>query len=227
MKQISLCVLAYKRPQLLERCLASIRESSDYPHSVIVNLDGDDSGNSEFLFGLYKRKLISQLSLNAGLNRGVGRSFANCVGLAEGEVIVKVDTDLTFSRGWMSQVVKILDNNQDVGAVSLFNYRHYDPKDERFNVLSEREDCLVVDDIVSSVYAFRKEDLFLGGYDYDDGFHTRLKSHRGALALTKTDMCKNDGFGVGKSVYISGTEEAPFKTPTHSDPLIFNSGLAD
>src|SRR3990167_10031367 len=109
-KWASLCVLAYKRPQQLKECLNSIFATIDYPNEIIVHLDADDSGNAEYLFSLYKEKKISKLLMNAGNNRGVGRSFANCIGIAEGEFIFKIDTDLIFHPHWLSTSVRYLDD---------------------------------------------------------------------------------------------------------------------
>lgn len=217
----SLCVLAYKRPELLRRCLESIWATVDEPCQIIVNLDGGDTDNSIYLFDLYKQGRISNLVLNAGKNRGVGRSMANCVGLCEGDFIFKIDTDLEFRQGWLSTACNALRRHSDVGAVSLFNYNHYDPADTRFVVEEEREDVLIVNDLVSSVYGFRTADLVLGGWNHDDGFHQTLKGYRGKLAITKTDLCKNDGFGV-KSVYVTiRPDGTAFKTKTNDSPLIF------
>lgn len=217
-KHVSLCILAYKRPEMLVKCIQSILQTADYPHSIIVNLDADDSGNAEYLFDLYKAGVISYLIMNGGGNRGVGRSFANCVGVAEGDYIFKIDTDLIFKPNWLSTAVHILEHNEDVGAVSLFNYRHYDPYDKRFEILEERKNCSIVNDFVSSTYMFHRSCLDLGGWDQDDGFHTRLTP----LAITKEDMCVNNGFGKN-SVYVTMVDEDPrhsFKTPTHAEPLI-------
>ena len=227
MKYASLCLLAYKRPEQLRNCIHTLIETADYPYELIVNLDGDDSGNSEYLFDLYKAKEISKLIVQSGNNRGVGRSFANCIGVAEGDYIFKIDTDLTFRPNWLSTSIKILDDQPDVGAVSLFNYNNYDEKDERFKVTAARLGCYLVNDFVSSIYGFRKEDLVIGGYNQDDGFHTKLGNHRGKLAITPQDYVSNSGFGVTRSTYVQGDESDPttwHKTPTSDNPLIFQSG---
>lgn len=223
-KFASLCVLAYKRPERLGVCLKSIKETTHYPHEIIVNLDSDDNiENSNYLYHqLVSQKNISKLILNQGENRGVGRSFANCIGMAEGDYIVKIDTDLTFSPDWLSTAISILEQNSDIGAVSLFDYRNYDPNDTRFNVIETRNDCHIVNDFVSSVYVFSKDHLSnTTNWMNDDGFHSFIQNKGLKLAITLTDYVSNSGFGVTKSTYVSGTEDHPFKTPTHNVPLLF------
>jgi len=210
---------------MLKDCLDSLVATADYPYELIVNEDTDSSGVSEILFDYYKRGIISKLVMTGGNNRGVGRSFANCVGMVEGQYVFKIDTDLVFKDRWLSESVRVLENHPEVGVVSPFNYRSWDPSDTRFNILEEKEDCRIVDDLVSSVYGFRRGYLEISGWQEDDGFHQKLcENYQLKMALTKEDLVTNQGFGVHRSTYVSGTEEAPFKTPTHNEPLIFKKG---
>ncbi len=234
MKYASLCVLAYKRPNLLPLCLDSLIHTSDYPFQLIVNLDAGDESNLDYVLGLHKKGLVSNIIINGGDNRGVGRSFQNCLGVAEGDYIFKIDTDLIFKPNWLSTAVNILKNNSDIGAISLFDYNHYDPNDSRFkpleNHLEEREDCTVVKDFVSSIYGFRRLELEkavdkMPPYPGipDDGLHQQF----GKMAITKQDFVENKGFGVN-SVYVTMPDKNPenaFKTPTFNEPLIFRKGL--
>lgn len=227
MKHASLCLLSYKRPEALKECLKSLFDNTDYSYSLIVNADGGDSDNLDYLVSLQKEGRISSLIISGGKNRGVGRSFQNCLGITEGDYIFKIDADLVFKPYWLSTAIGILDNNPDVGAVSLFDYNHYDPNDDRFksevNHIENRADCIIVKDFVSSIYGFRAEELkkiiWVDGYQGipDDGLH----QYFGKMAITKKDYVINNGFGVTKSVYVSGTMDHPYKTPTYDEPLIF------
>jgi glycosyltransferase involved in cell wall biosynthesis len=224
----SLCLLAYKRPQQLIDCIESLTKTCDYPYQLIVNLDMCDEVNFLYLSDLLRQEKISNLIVNTGNNRGVGRSFQSCLGVAEGKYIVKVDTDIVFYPQWLSTMVDILEKNPDVGVVSPFDYNKWDPSDDRFkpenNRIEERENCYIVKDFVSSIYAFRSSELGMiqleGRQIPDDGTHQRF----GKMALTKENLVENKAFGVFKSTYVSGTEDAPYKTPTHDKPLIFESG---
>lgn len=213
----SLCILAYKRPEWLRECLDSILHTIDYPCEIIVNCDGGDRECYSVAREYFENNKISKLVLSNGKNRGVGTAFQNCLGVCEGDYIFKIDTDLIFREGWLSSAVSILENHLGVGAVSLFNYRNYDPNDTRFEITKKEHDVLFVTDFVSSVYGFRKESLPLIVPVQDDGNHTKM----GLLGITSVDLVHNRGFGVGKSVYLSGTMEKPYKTPTFQSPLLF------
>jgi len=225
MKIASLAILAWKRPEMLWSCLQSIRDTADFPYEIIVNLDGGDyTENLTNLLQLFSDARISKLILIGGKNRGMGNALQNCLGVAEGQYIFKIDGDLIFKPGWLSTGVSILDNNEDVGAVSFFNYRHYSPDDSRFNIdLSEhRNDCFIVDDFVSSIFGFRNYDNTFPRPMANDGFHQDLKKQYGKLAITKEDLVTNQGFGLGKSVYVIPDQNGePTVETMYGDPLIF------
>lgn len=216
----SLCVLAYKRPEWLRECLDSIHATIDYPCEIIVNCDGGDMEARTVALEYLQNNKISKLTLSNGKNRGVGRSLHNCFSIAEGEYIFKIDTDLIFKKNWLSTSVNAIKQGY---IVSLFNYRNYDPNDTRFQILEEKTNVYTVNDFVSSIYGFNADALkvFPFGGD-DDGYHQRL-SHYGTLAITKQDYVHNRGFGVVNSTYVSGTMDHPYKTPTFTDPLLFQS----
>lgn len=212
----SLCILSYKRPQMLLECLESLHATLDFPCEIIIN--DDSSTNIGFLQHFLVSGKASKLVLSHGDNRGVGRSFQNCLGVAEGEYIFKIDTDIIFKKNWLSTCVNILENNPDVGSISPFNYKHYNPEEKRFNILEERADCFIVDDFVSSVYGFRNVPDQYPLFMPDDGFHQEL----GKLAITKEDLVSNQGFGLGKSVYVvPGEQGEPVKAKIHYEPKLF------
>ena len=227
---ISICLLAYKRPELLMRCIDSIHATADSPFELIVNVDGEENQDqhaASIAYEYFRQGKISKLISIGGLNRGVGRSFQNCLGVAEGDIIVKIDTDLTFKEHWLSRAVHALENNSDVGCISLFNYNHYDPTDKRFTILEDRSDVYLVSDFVSSIYAFRTTDayryddgpLFINKTVPDDGLHQQF----GKMAITKEDYVINHGFGE-KSVYLTFDEYGkPSKTKTYDTPLLFGN----
>lgn len=221
MKYASLAILAYKRPTQFKACIDSLHETLDYPAEIIVNVDATvEPDTAVMAAGFLANGKISKLIINRGENRGVGRSFQNCYGMAEGDYIFKIDTDLTFKPHWLSTAVGILEGNTDVGTVSLFDYKHYNPTEKRFNHLEERSHCFIVDDFVSSIYGFRSHPLpELPKNIPDDGMHQIL----GKMAITKEDFCDNSGFGIGKSTYVVADKNGnPVKAETHDKPLIFH-----
>lgn len=211
------------------KCLDTLLETVDYPCEIIVNVDGEDNIDqhaAEIAFQYLRNKKISKLIAVGGKNRGVGRSFQNCLGVAEGDYIFKIDADIIFKEKWLSRAVQCLEINEDVGAVGLFDYHRQDPNDPRFtpseNYIEKREDCIIVKDFVSSIYGFRSIDMenHLAGIKYvpcfpDDGLHTKF----GKMALI--DCVDNKAFGFG-SVYVTlKPDGTATKTQTFDLPLLF------
>lgn len=222
----SICILAYKRPDELKATIKTLHKYIDYPSEIIVNLDSAD-GSSEsiecrILLQEYLRdRLISKLILNNGKNRGVGKSFQNCLGVAEGDFIFKVDADIIFKQNFIRRAVQGLTDYPDVGSIGLFDYHRQDPNDERFkpenNVLENRGNGLfIVKDFVSSIYVFRKKDLNMNQEIFDDGLHQSF----GKMALL--DVVDNRSFGFG-SVYVTlKPDGTATKTQTYTEPFLFS-----
>ncbi len=204
MKFASLCVLSYQRPEFLKRTLESlINTPAGYPYELIVHDDGSDQEVKEYLYELQRSGKISWLIINNGKNMGIGKSIQNCLRMASGDYLFKIDTDLEFEPNWLWEAVKILDNSTMIGCVSLFNYRNYNADDDRFNIIEERDGYNIVDDFVSSIYGFRRDVWKTWGDDLGaDGWHQHLKKISYELAITRHDMVHNFGFGADKSIYV-------------------------
>jgi glycosyltransferase involved in cell wall biosynthesis len=231
MKTASLCVLAFERPEFLKRSINSLISNTSYPHERIINNDGStDSEVATFLNTLQQSGVLSYLVTNCGQNMGVGKAFRNCIGVSSGDYIFKLDADLEYQPKWLETIISILDNNPDVGCCGLFNYRNYDPNDDRFVILEERDDCYIVSDFVNSGYGFRREiyDNF-GVALGDDGWQQYVKGRWSGkaeykLAIPKSDVAINFGFGANKSIYVR-EENGEVKVHGKSDePKIFGGG---
>lgn len=216
-KLASICLLAYERPEYLGKTLRNLAKTS-YPHELIVHNDGSSNIMVKSVISAFSNK-ISFVIDNCGKNMGVGWALKHCIGVSHGDYIVKYDADLECEPEWLTKGVEVLENNPDVIAVGFFNYRHYAPNDNRFNIIEEREDCYIVDDFVNSAYLGRSETFKRDLVKIeDDGFHQYLKNnYNSKLAITKKDYVANFGFGLGKSIYIDETGK---KAETHDKPKV-------
>jgi len=209
MKFASLCILNYERPEFFSKSFESLVENTTYLHERIVH---DDSSTALPPLNV---NAVSKLILSHGGNRGIGYSFRACADIAEGDYIYKLDADLEYKPLWLEQTTYILNTYEDVGAVGLFNYQHYNPTDERFLIEEEREHCYIVTDFVGSAFGIRRKTYEAYRQDvHDDGFQLELKKYGFKLAIPKTDVAVNFGFGMEKSVYLHTKE---YK----KEPLLF------
>ena len=222
----SLCVLAFERPEFLVRSLDTLLVNTKYPYELIINDDASKGWDvRSLLLERFNEGQISHLILNDGENMGVGRAFRNCVGVSNGDYIFKLDADLEYFHGWLQTAVDIIEKNEDAGCVGLFNYRDYDPDDDRFEVIEERHDCFMVTDFVNSGYGFKREiwDKF-GHVLEDDGWQCEVQTRTGIdksgnefqykSLIPKQDVVVNIGFGKN-SVFVNpdGTVREKSKLP--------------
>lgn len=211
----SIIVLAYERPEFLHKTMESLLSvPSGYPMEIIVHNDGSkDPEVFNYLVHLAAEKKISMFINNCGDNQGIEKAVKRGIACSNGDYIFKLDTDLEFTEGWLEKAVKLLEK-KEIGAVGLVDYRRYDPKDERFWDVVEKDDYLEVKDFVSSAYGFRREVFNKLGYLMShDGWHLDLSKLGYNLAIK--DVVNN--FGFGKSIYV-GTDGKAVKMD--NEPLI-------
>lgn len=200
----SLIILAYERPEFLHRTMESLLSvPSGFPMEIIVHNDGSkDPEVFNYLVHLAAEKKISMFIQNCGLNQGIEKAVKRGVACSNGDYIFKLDTDLEFTDGWLDKAVKILDNDIEIGAVGLVDYRKYDQNDERFWDVVPCGEYSIVKDFVSSAYGFTRRTFDRFGYLMShDGWHLELSTLGYKLALTHVV----NNYGFGKSIYV-GTD---------------------
>ncbi len=223
MKYASVCVLSYQRLEFLKKMMGSLLTvDSGYNYELLIHDDGSDDEIRAYLSNLARENKISYLIQNCGKNRGIGEAVRNCFKIASGDYLIKVDADLGYKTGWLKEMVSILDN-KSVGCASLFNYRHYAPDDERFNIIGEKNNFYIVDDFVSSIYGVKRNiyEQYKDKLD-TDGWHQYIKSQGYDLAISKEDYVINFGFGLGNSIYVQPDRDGnPIAAKIYGKPLIF------
>jgi glycosyltransferase involved in cell wall biosynthesis len=214
-KIASLCVLAYERPDHLERLIGSLHKvDAGYPYELIIHNDGSgDHKVRDYLHWLGGRKLASIIIENCGQNMGVAKSLKRCIGSSSGDYIFKLDSDLEFiEKDWLKKSVDLLD---DETVLCLLDYRNYDPDDKRFDNIHDKGGYFISDNFVSSAYGFTKATFDKFGHEMgDDGWHKFLHRQGHRLLITKPDYVRNTGFGID-SVWVGAT--------LHEEPLIFKN----
>src|SRR5690606_25563990 len=92
--EVSFIVPTYRRPEKLERALASIRPACSVPHEIIV-VDDCSEGTA---FAVAQR-FGAQYVCKAGRSRGLSKSRNIGMALAKAERLVFIDDDDYFSPG--------------------------------------------------------------------------------------------------------------------------------
>jgi glycosyltransferase involved in cell wall biosynthesis len=240
---VSLCFLSYNRPGFLPNAISTAIKYADQPVEVIVHDDGSsDPTLIDWLHTIHKRGEISTLILNTpGHNEGTGVAMNRLFRMARGDLLVKIDQDVTFHPGWLAKAREIMVDER-VGLLGLFKYWH-DPVDFRKTLIS---DVKVVERDLGPVpfgYSFHTHicgsafvvprDVYenLGpfaehydSYGEDWEFQKAIDSSGGLLmnALPDQDLVTNHGFGIGPStVVVAGPDGKPEPSKIHHGPRYF------
>jgi glycosyltransferase involved in cell wall biosynthesis len=221
----SVCLLSFNRPEFLAQAIEHARDQAGCACEVVVNDDGSkDPDVLSLLLDLLQNQLISRLVLQPpGHNQGVGESIRAAFGVASGEILVKLDQDLTgFQPGWLAKAVAILDapavfspvsGTARVGTVGLFTYP--DLKDDRFRTVHQHDGWKQVTDFVSSAFVIKRSvyDEMGGIETHSDGFgedktlKDKLTANGYVLALPNEELASNVGWGVGPSTVNEAFED--------------------
>lgn len=212
MNYASCCVLSYNRPELLRNSLTSMVDNAHHPFELIVHDDGSaDEGVLEYLHTLQRSGLISSLILNPpGHNQGQGVALNRMFNMASGDPILKLDQDMIYNDGWLSDVVATLNSNPRIGLLGLFHY-HHDPVDTAKCRIADHGDHEEHRIICGSGFAIPRaawdalgpfeehSDAFAEDHDMQVRVTARDDMY---CALPKGDLVTNVGFGVGPSTVV-------------------------
>jgi len=116
MKKVSVIVITYNALNDLQECLASL-ERQDYEEKEIVVVDdASTDGTPGFLEHFKDQAKIKVLTLANKKNLGVAGARNTGIDHATGDIIVFTDSDCVAERNWISELVRIYDQ-EDIAAV--------------------------------------------------------------------------------------------------------------
>lgn len=109
MPTLSLVVLGWNNVDLTERCLDSLRRSTDVAHELIVVDNGSEDGGADLAKRMADIAVLndSNLGFAAGMNSGLDR--------ASGRYIAFINNDTEFPPGWASNILETLESDDRVG----------------------------------------------------------------------------------------------------------------
>jgi len=228
MRFASLIVLSYNRKAYLEKSLRSLKLNTRYPHQIIVMDDASDEETQQWLFAMQRAQQISHVLFNAGHNQGIGVAMNRGFAIARGDIVMKLDTDLLYKSGWLTEVVRLLDTHEKIGCVGLFKYFHK-PCHFEDRLIQTHADYHEMRDFVGSAVCFRTSLLQeLGPWREDKRFsedkHFKEAAYAAGyqLALPLEDVATNFGFGEQHTTLIAGYENGkPVWEYPDATPLLF------
>jgi len=124
---VSVVLLNYNGKEFLGNCLSSILESN-YSNLEVVFVDNHSrDGSVEFVKRLCSdedRVTILQNEENLGWSKGNNEGIR----VAKGEIIVLLSNDMEVDADWLSEMVKVMNSNPDIGVAQFNSLSMYDRK---------------------------------------------------------------------------------------------------
>ena len=229
MRFASLIVLSFNRKAYIANSLTSLLENTRYPHQIIVMDDASDEETQTYLFAMMRAQQISQAVFSAGHNQGIGVAMNRGLAIGKGDILMKLDADLTYTSGWLTEVVHLLDTHQQIGCLGLFKY-HHEPCLFENELIKTHPDYHEVIDFVGSAVCFRRDLLEELGpwtetrrFAEDVDFKQRAIKAGYQMALPLKDIAVNFGFGLQHTSLVQKYDEEgkPVYHRPDSTPLLF------
>lgn len=115
MTDVSIIILNYNGRQYLEDCLDSLLNQSFKDFEIILVDNGSTDGSTEFISKQYNdaRLKIISTDKNLGFAGGNNLGLRHC----KFENIVLLNNDVTVDRNWLTELIKVFENQQNAGLV--------------------------------------------------------------------------------------------------------------
>ena len=136
----SIVVVTYNNLALTRLCLESIIRNTDYPNYEVIVVDNNSTdGTPEYLRQMAAQHRRIQIILNSG-NRGFASANNQGIAQSTGQGIVLLNNDTIVPRGWLSRLIRHLDN-PGIGLVGpVTNFAGNESKvDVNYQTLREME----------------------------------------------------------------------------------------
>ena len=228
MNHASLCVLSFNRMGVMQRSLDTLLANTCYPYELIILDDGSNDFTKEYLFSIVRKHAAATVLFNTDRNLGIGIAVNRGFHIARGDYLFKLDADLMYKPGWLTESVRLLEQHKKIGCLGLFKYWHK-PRVFSEDIVNTFPDYYEVVDFVASAIGMRREVYEQFGA-WHEKMHTfgedkqfKLKVQAGGLhmALPIDDLAENVGFGEHLSSLIKvidweggkHTYNIPFEIP--------------
>jgi glycosyltransferase involved in cell wall biosynthesis len=113
---IDIFICTYLRQYQTEQTLTYLEERTKYPYRLFII----NNGGSDEVLDAYKEKIFLRVDVTP--NSGIHNAWNLALAMAESEYFVTSDNDIyvpDLEPDWLSQMVKMMDERPDYGAISL------------------------------------------------------------------------------------------------------------
>ena len=117
---LDIILVTHNRKVYLERCVWSIIASTQVEYNLTVIDDFSKDGTKEFLEDLQSRGLINYIRNEKNL--GTTKSLNKAINQTKASWFVVIQDDMYLYRGWDKACLDIIDNFEDCGIVSFYDW---------------------------------------------------------------------------------------------------------
>ncbi|HYU17890.1 MAG TPA: glycosyltransferase family 2 protein [Chloroflexota bacterium] len=118
----SVVVVTYNNLAYTRLCVESVLRNTLHPNVELIVVDnGSGDGTAEYLRGLAGERAGVRAIVNVE-NRGFGAAVNQGLGLASGEYLVVLNNDTVLPNGWLSRLVRHLEDPRVGLVVSVTNF---------------------------------------------------------------------------------------------------------
>jgi GT2 family glycosyltransferase len=114
--KVAIVIASYNRLDMLEQCLAAIRQNTWHPYELVLVDNGSDEETRTFIEAQRGKKDVRSL-LRLPRNEGFARGYGAGLALAGGGYRVVLNNDTVPSSGWLSKMAKVFVARPGAGLV--------------------------------------------------------------------------------------------------------------
>ncbi|MCF0227121.1 MAG: glycosyltransferase family 2 protein [Methanobrevibacter sp.] len=205
---VSIIILNLNGLEHLQRLFANFDKTINYSNYEIIVVDNGSSDSSvSYLKSLQDKYPISIIENNE--NYSFSKANNQAAKIAKGQYIVLLNNDIEPTYGWLNELMGVMLNNDDVGAVGsklIFPF-YYDNRNKSFKI-QHSGDIFAERRNPGCSYAINKSNKHLDLFDNSLNETSKCISVTGAVMLVKKSVYEQFN-GLDES-YNYGLEDVDF-----------------
>ena len=126
MAKLTFCIPSKNNLRYLKSCIQSIKDNSTYENEIIVYVDGDNDGTSEWL----KENGIRYVCNNHHEPKGIAYGYNRCIESATSEIVCMFHADMYMAKGFDVAIMRSLKKSTIVSATRIEPPLHPEGKEK-------------------------------------------------------------------------------------------------
>lgn len=207
---VSIIILNLNGVNHLKRLFNNFSQYTNYSNYEIIVVDNGSTDSSIGYLNSLKDQLPIKIIENE-TNQSFSKANNQAAQIAEGEYLVLLNNDIEPTYGWLNELMGVMLNNENVGAVGsklLFPY-YYDKKSKKKSFKIQHSGDIFAERMnPGCLYAINKSNKYLNIFDNSVNKLSKCISVTGAVMLVKKSIY--DKFNGLDEKYNYGLEDVDF-----------------